>query len=108
MITAEHYLVVGSTLPLSICQWSFVKLMVEIQYRKVERANYLFAGDRRERLSLLSGYVKLSSMIRQTFSYMDVSRKTVFSLWRYVFDERYHYSQRCHQCQIFIHSYRFV
>lgn len=54
-----------------------------------------FLQNRREHFSLVSkAMFGLSGMIRQThFSYMDyVKKRQCFPLWRYVFDERYHYT----------------
>jgi len=97
MITKEHYQYIRQhpafvNLPVEL----FDKLAVEIQYRKIPKGQIIFfAGDRRERLFLLSqGYVRIEQYdSTDTFSYMDyVKKDSVFPYGGMFFDERYHYT----------------
>ena len=97
MITKEHYQYIRQhpafvNLPVEL----FDKLAVEIQYRKIPKGQIIFfAGDRRERLFLLSqGYVRIEQYdSTDTFSYMDyIKKNSVFPYGGMFFDERYHYT----------------
>ena len=97
MITKEHYQYIRQHpafvhLPVEL----FDKLAVEIQYRKIPKGQIIFfAGDRRERLFLLSqGYVRIEQYdSTDTFSYLDyVKKNSVFPYGGMFFDERYHYT----------------
>ena len=92
MITKEHYQFIRQhpafvNLPVEL----FDKLAVEIQYRKIPKGQIIFfAGDRRERLFLLSqGYVRIEQYdSTDTFSYMDyVKKDSVFPYGGMFFDE---------------------